>query len=155
MNDRPRFGFNDKGVPAAYDNVLVPLMFEPWAEALLEHVAPPEGSSVVDVATGTGIVAQKLAERVAPGGSVTAIDISAEMLSLARKRCSDHSSVVRFVESPAAPLQLESDVADVVYCQQGFQFFPDKRAAAAEMYRVIRPGGTVAVTTWCPVNQCV
>ncbi len=154
MCEKPEFSFKDKGVPAAYDDVLVPLLFGPWAEALLEHVQPREGWCAVDVATGTGIVAQRLVDRVGPHGSVTAVDISAEMLALARQRCRGSGTAVRFVESPASPLRLEGSAADVVYCQQGFQFCPDRRAAAAEMCRVLKPGGTVVVSTWCPVDQC-
>ncbi len=74
MTNERGFNFSNAGVSTAYDDVLVPLMFKPWAEALLRHVAPPEGANVVDVASGTGIVAQKLADRVGPRGSVTAVE---------------------------------------------------------------------------------
>lgn len=146
--------FNDKNVSAAYDDVLVPLFFRSWAMALVTRVQPFNGASVVDLATGTGVVAQQLAALVGSRGSVTAADISADMLSVAKQRCSAYGSVVAFVETPASPLALPTSSADVVYCQQGFQFFPDRQAAAAEMLRVLKPGGRVAVTTWCPVDQC-
>jgi ubiquinone/menaquinone biosynthesis C-methylase UbiE len=154
MPNRQEFKFSGNGVSAAYDDVLVPLLFEPWTESLMQRFAPIAGMRVVDVATGTGIVAQKVADRVGPNVRVTGTDISAEMLAVARKRCQKHSSFVSFVESAAAPLPVESVSTDVVFCQQGFQFFPDKRAAAAEMFRVLKRGGRAVVSAWRPLNRC-
>ena len=152
---QPRdFDFNGKGVSAAYDDVLVPVLFEPWAKALVKRVPVESHWFVVDLATGTGVVAQQLAGLVGGGGIVTAIDLSTDMLSVAKQRCSPYGETVRFVESPASPLRLGDEVADVVYCQQGFQFFPDKRSAAAEIFRVLKPGSITVVSTWYPVGQC-
>ena len=154
MSEIQEFSFGDNSVASAYDNVLVRFLFEPWAVRLIEENKPWEGRRVLDLATGTGIVAQQLARHVGPGGNVIGIDINSEMLALARKRCADLAPVVRFIECPAHPLDISSNSIDFVVCQQGFQFFPDKLAAANEIYRVLRDGGKVIATTWQPVTEC-
>ena len=70
MNESREFSFGDNSVANAYDNALVPILFEPWAARLVEEHRPWEGRRVLDLATGTGIVARLLAERVGPGGGV-------------------------------------------------------------------------------------
>jgi ubiquinone/menaquinone biosynthesis C-methylase UbiE len=154
MSETAEFSFGDNSVASAYDNVLVRLLFEPWAVRLVEDYQPWEGRHVLDLATGTGIVAQLLAGQVGSGGKVLGTDINSEMLALARKRCADLTPAVRFIECPAHPLEISNTSIDFVVCQQGFQFFPDKLAAAREIYRVLRDGGKVIATTWQPVTEC-
>ena len=154
MSENQGFSFGDNSVASAYDNVLVRFLFEPWAVQLVEEHQPWEGRSVLDLATGTGIVAQQIARHVGPGGNVIGTDINSEMLALAKKRCADLNPVVKFIECPAHPLEISSSSIDIVVCQQGFQFFPDKLAAAQEIYRVLRDGGKVIASTWQPVTEC-
>ena len=87
MSTKQDFSFGDDSVASAYDNVLVSILFKPWAERLVEEHQPWDGRQVVDLATGTGIVAQLLASKVGTSGKVFGTDINAEMLSLAKKRC--------------------------------------------------------------------
>ena len=154
MSEPQKFSFGDNSVASAYDNILVPVLFEPWAARLIKDYGPWEGREVLDLATGSGIFAQLAAEQVGPGGTVLGIDISGEMLALAKARCADLSSVVKFIESPAHPLAIPGKSIDFAVCQQGFQFFPDKDTAAGEIYRVLRLGGQVVITTWRPVTEC-
>jgi ubiquinone/menaquinone biosynthesis C-methylase UbiE len=154
MNESREFGFGDDSVAGAYDNELVPVLFEPWAIRLVEKHQPWEGRRVLDLATGTGIVAQLLAEQVGQTGKVFGTDINGEMLAFAEKRCAGVTPAVEFIECPAHPLEIPSDSIDFVVCQQGFQFFPDKRAAAQEIYRVLCDGGKTIATTWHPVVEC-
>jgi ubiquinone/menaquinone biosynthesis C-methylase UbiE len=154
MSEKQGFSFGDNSVASAYDNDLVRYLFEPWAAQLIEENKPWEGRSVLDLATGTGIVAQLLAEKVGPGGNILGTDINSEMLALAKRRCASLSSIVKFVECPAHPLEVSNSSIDIVVCQQGFQFFPDKLAAAREIHRVLRDGGKILATTWQPVSDC-
>ena len=78
------FDFGSDAVASSYDTVLVPLIFEPWAEALLDEHAGWEGLTVLDLATGTGVVAQLVADRVGPTGRVLGTDLNPEMLTQAR-----------------------------------------------------------------------
>lgn len=154
MTEHSNFSFSANSVASAYDDVLVPVLFGPWAVRLVEEHGQWEGLCVLDLATGTGVLAQLLAEQVGPEGNVIGTDINSEMLSLAKNRCARVTPEVHFIESPAHPLEVSDDAVDVVVCQQGFQFFPDRRAAAEEMYRVLRKGGRVIASTWRPVAEC-
>ncbi len=154
MSTPKEFDFGDDAVATAYDTVLVPNLFYPWTERLVKQYGPWEGRRVLDLATGTGVVAQFIGERVGPEGRVFGADMNAQMLAMARKRCADLSPRVRFVETPAHPLDMPDASVDVVVCQQGFQFFPDRDAAAGEVRRVLRAGGKTVVSTWEPVGKC-
>ncbi|MFC2103290.1 class I SAM-dependent methyltransferase [Bacteroidota bacterium] len=154
MSEKQEFSFGDNSVAKAYDNDLVRYLFEPWAAQLIEEHRPWEGRKVLDLATGTGIVAQLLADQVGPGGSVTGTDINSQMLELANKRCNGSTPAVKFIECPAHPLEISDNSIDIVVCQQGFQFFPDKLAAALEIYRVLHDGGKIIASTWQPVSDC-
>jgi len=151
VNAPGEFSFGNRSVATAYDTVLVPILFDPWAAQLVDNFQPWRDQCVLDLATGTGVVANRLSQVVGPADKVIGVDINAEMLNLARQRCTD---AVQFIESPAHPLAQPAETVDVVVCQQGFQFFPDKPAAALELSRVLRAGGRVIVTTWRPVAEC-
>src|SRR3712207_7644969 len=73
----------------AYERYLVPLLFAPGAEYLVQLAAPGPGERVLDVACGTGIVARRVAARVGSGGKVVGLDINEGMLEVARKVSSD------------------------------------------------------------------
>ena len=148
--ENKEFSFSGGSVANNYDNELVPTIFKPWASRLVEEHGPWDGLNVLDLATGTGIVAQLLAEKVGTG-QVTGADINGEMLEVAKKRVPS----VKFFECSADSLTLLNDSFDVVVCQQGFQFFPDKVAAAKEIYRVLRSGGKCVITAWLPVTRCL
>ena len=128
-----KFDFGDNSVATAYDNVLVPALFDPWARALLDEHRDWHGRRVLDVATGTGIVARLAAERVGPTGAVTGVDLNPEMLARAQKRCADAPVPVELLQSPADQLAATDESVDIVLCQQGFQFFPDRVAAARDV----------------------
>jgi ubiquinone/menaquinone biosynthesis C-methylase UbiE len=154
MSETQKFNFGDNSVASTYDNVLVPVIFEPWAARLIEEYRPWEGRRVLDLATGSGIFAQLVAGQVGPSGFVLGVDNSNAMLVLAKKRCADLTPEVKFIVSPAHSLEISSDSIDIVVCQQGFQFFPHKDAAAQEMYRVLCAGGKFIIATWRPVAEC-
>lgn len=154
MTGSGSFSFGGRDVAAGYDDVMVPILFGPWATRLLAEHDDWTGMTVLDLAAGTGVVARELVERVGSEGGVIASDISGAMLEHARRRCEGSVPAVRFVEGPAHPLDLPDASVDGIVCQQGFQFFPDRPAAAHEMARVLRGGGRVLASTWRPVDEC-
>ena len=138
-----------------YDTVLARL-FTPWAHDLIDRLDPARGCTALDVAAGPGTVAHILAERIGRGGRVIAADISPAMLEIARsKPVDDEWAPIEWVEAPAAPLPVPNSSVDVVTCQQGLQFFPDKTAALAEMRRALRAGGRAGVAVWTRVEEQV
>jgi ubiquinone/menaquinone biosynthesis C-methylase UbiE len=141
--------FSVGSVAGIYDDIYVPRIFIPWASVLLERAALRPGESVLDVATGPGMVARLAAEQVGPHGRVVGADFSEAMIAIARaKPSSVGAASVAYLVSPAAPLSVEDGAYDVVTCQQGLQFFPDRTAAIGEMHRALKPGGRVAAAVW-------
>jgi ubiquinone/menaquinone biosynthesis C-methylase UbiE len=136
-----------------YDTIIARL-FTPWAHDLVDRLAPPPGCLALDIACGPGTVSRVIAERIGREGRVVATDISSAMLDIARsKSMAPVSAPIEWLESPAAPLPLPDSAFDVVTCQQGLQFFPDKFSALAEMRRVLRIGGRAGVAVWTRVED--
>jgi ubiquinone/menaquinone biosynthesis C-methylase UbiE len=139
----------------AYDAINARL-FTPFAHDLIDRLAPERGATALDVAAGPGTVAYPLAARIGPAGRVIATDVSPAMLDIARaKPTSDDAAAIEWVEAPAVPLPLPDTCVDVVTCQQGLQFFPDKTAALAEMRRTLHRGGRAGVAVWTQIDEQV
>ena len=136
-----------------YDDIFVPGLFIPWANLLLDEVGLARGEAVLDVACGPGTVTRLAAQRVGPDGRVVGADISSAMLAIARAKAAPNGASIEYVETPAAPLAVGTAEFDVVVCQQGFQFFPDRPAALLEMRRALRPGGRVALAVWTAIED--
>ncbi|CAN5873845.1 methyltransferase domain-containing protein [soil metagenome] len=108
------------------------------------------GERVLDVACGTGIVARTAAGRVGPGGTVAGLDVNPAMLELARELAGES---IEFFEGNAQALPFNEASFDVVFCQQGLQFFGDRPAAVGEMFRVTTPRGRAICAVWRGLDQ--
>lgn len=140
----PSYAMNQASFPEMYERWLVGPLFQPWAEMTLEEVGLTAGDRVLDIACGTGILARVARERLGDG-HVVGVDISPDMLAVARVAAPG----VDWREGDASALPLkDGEQFDIVACQQGLQFFPDKPAAAAQMRRALAKGGRLAVATW-------
>jgi SAM-dependent methyltransferase len=149
--------FAAAGVDAltVYDEVLVPRVFAPWAELLLDHVEVWPGLTVLDVACGPGTVTRLAAERVGPSGALTGCDLSPGMLELAAaKKPVDEAAPITYCQCPADDMAIPDGAFDVVLCQQGLQFFPDKAGTLAEFRRILKPSGRAGVAVWCAIEEC-
>ena len=136
---------NQTSFPQMYERWLVGPLFRPWAEMTVEEVGLGPRDRVLDVACGTGILARVARERIGDAGHVVGTDISPDMLAVARAVAPG----IEWREGNASALPLEDgEQFDVVACQQGLQFFPDKPAAAAQMRRALAKGGKLAVARW-------
>ena len=154
MTDATKYQFTTPSVPKAYDEFLVPRLFEPWARLLLDEVNLRPGEAVLDIATGPGTVARLAAARLGSKGRVVATDIALPMLDIARAKPEVAGAArIEYVESPAAPLAAPSSTFDAVLCQQGLQFFPDRRSALREMHRVLKPNGRAAIAVWAEIER--
>ncbi len=83
------------GAMSFYDEIMVPRLFEPWAQLLLDTLIPEGGQDVLDVACGPGTVTRLAAQRVGPSGRVTGCDLSPAMLDLARAKAPMDASEVQ------------------------------------------------------------
>lgn len=141
--------FSIGSVAATYEEIYVPRIFIPWARLLLERADLTPGETVLDVATGPGTVARLAAERVGPKGRVAGTDISPAMITIAQEKPAHaDAAAIEYVVSPAAPLLVADASFDVVTCQQGLQFFPERNAALREMHRALKPGGVLVGAVW-------
>ena len=132
-----------RGLPARYDVLSALLSFgqDPrWRRAMVGAVAPVAGERVLDVATGTGLVAGLLSER---GCSVVGIDQSPEMLAGARRRFADAGDRVELIEGQAEALPFGSESFDALTFTYLLRYVEDPRATVAELARVLRPGGRI------------
>jgi ubiquinone/menaquinone biosynthesis C-methylase UbiE len=144
----------DASNPAVgYLEYLVPALFEPLAREVFALSPPRAGERVLDVACGTGIVARKAAELVGPEGRVVGVDVNPLMVEVAQNLPEPGGGPVEFVEGDGTALELVDDSFDVVYCQQGLQFFPDREAGAREMRRVLVDGGRAVVAAWSGIEH--
>lgn len=128
-------------VAEIYERVAVP-WFTPLAADLLAAVAPVPGETVLDIGTGTGLVARLAGASVTPTGRVLGIDPSVPMLVKARR----HG--IHVLGAVASGLPVRDDSVDVVVANLVLSHLPDLDASLVEMARVLRPGGRMGVTAW-------
>ena len=130
-----------------YQRHFVPAIATPVSGELLRTADLRPGERVLDVACGTGLIARLAAEVVGETGAVTGIDLAGEMIDVAGAVPVQGGAPIRWQVGDATALPLPDDSFDVVLCQLGLMFIPDRPAAVAEMRRVLRPGGRVVVNT--------
>jgi ubiquinone/menaquinone biosynthesis C-methylase UbiE len=131
-----------------YQKYFVPVIGEPFALDLVNGAGLRPGERVLDVACGTGTIARLAAERVGSNGRVSALDVNAAMLTVARSLPS--ATPIKWYETAAESVPLPDHSFDVIFCGLGLQFFADKSAALREMHRLLKPGGRVYISTPIP-----
>lgn len=130
-----------------YQRYFVPAIATPVSADLLRIAALQPGERVLDVACGTGVITRLAAKQVGPAGSVTGIDVAPDMIEVASSTPAPADSRIDWHVFDAASLTLPDHSYDVVLCQMGLMFMEEREAAAAEMHRVLVPGGRVIVST--------
>jgi len=133
-------------VPDLYDSLLVPMIFEPYAADLAGRVAALRPSRVLEIAAGTGVVTRAMASALPAGVELVATDLSQAMLD--RAAAVGTSRPVLWRQADGTKLPFGDRSFDVVACQFGVMFFPDKVHAFSELRRVLRPGGSLVFNTW-------
>jgi SAM-dependent methyltransferase len=136
-----------------YEHYLVPAVFGPWAPVLVERAALQAGERVLDVACGTGIVARVAAQQVGTTGKIVGLDTNAAMLMVARSLPMEPGVSIEWQEGSALALPYSDAAFDVVFCQLGLQYFPDRPLALREMRRVLVLRGRLALLVWGPIEQ--
>jgi SAM-dependent methyltransferase len=132
-------------IPELYDRCLGPFLFEPYAEELARRAAALAPSRILETAAGTGIVTAALAGAL-PEAEIVATDLNPAMLEVARRRVT--APTVVFQAADAQALAFADGGFDLVVCQFGAMFFPDRVGAYREARRVLRSGGWFLFDVW-------
>lgn len=127
-----------------YETFFVPALFAEWPRRVTASAGLAPGERVLDVACGTGVLAREAARQVGPGGSVVGLDRNEGMLAVARRK----SPEIEWRAGMAEALPFAERSFDAVLSQFGLMYFEDRVAALEEMWRVLRPGGRLAVAVW-------
>ena len=132
-------------IAALYDRILVPMKFRPYAEDLARRIAAAEPATILETACGTGIVTEAIL-RAVPDAVLIATDLNPAMLDVAAARVA--SPRISFRQADALALPFPDAAFDVVACQFGVMFFPDRIHGYREARRVLKPGGRFLFNTW-------
>ena len=129
-----------------YDRYLVPLNFAPYAEVVADRARGLRPRRVLETAAGTGVVTEALSRSLPSDVAITATDINLPMIERGKARPGMERVVWR--QADAMKLPFPDAAFDLVVCQFGVMFFPDKRASFRESCRVLAPGGTYLFVVW-------
>jgi len=134
-----------------YESNLVPLIFEPYADDLAARARALQPKSVLEIACGTGVVTRALADALPADCKITATDLSPAMVAHGERIGT--SRPVTWRQADVMSLPYADPCFDVVVCQFGVMFFPDRAAAYREIGRVLRPGGTFLFNVWNGIEE--
>jgi ubiquinone/menaquinone biosynthesis C-methylase UbiE len=141
-------------IPENYDRYLVPLIFETFAQDIAHRVAALSPSSVLETAAGSGVVTRALTPRLAPDASYVVTDLNQPMLDYAATR-QPADRRIRWRKADAQALPFEDAAFDIVCCQFGVMFFPDRQTGYREAKRVLKPGGRFMFNVWDRIEENV
>ena len=139
-------------IPAIYERCMVPMIFEPYAQDLAAGVARLKPKKILEIAAGTGVLTRAMAADLGPEVEIIATDLNQPMLDTAAGLQTAGNNVT-FQQADAQSLPFEDQSFDVVVCQFGAMFFPDKPLAYREACRVLRPGGTYLIAVWDQISN--
>ncbi|WP_375539617.1 class I SAM-dependent methyltransferase [Rugamonas fusca] len=138
-------------IPQLYERYMVPMIFAPYAEDMCRRVVARQPRAVLEIACGTGAVTRQLAAALPATTAITATDLNQAMLEHAIAQGTGRP--VTWRQADAQQLPFPDDAFDLVVCQFGAMFFPDKRQAYAEARRVLRPGGAFLFSVWDRIEE--
>jgi ubiquinone/menaquinone biosynthesis C-methylase UbiE len=138
-------------VPELYDSHMVPLIFEAYAQDMARRVAALKPARVLETAAGTGVVTRALARALPAGTEIIATDLNQAMLD--RAAVVGTQQPVRWQQADALQLPFDAARFDVVVCQFGAMFFPDRAHGFREARRVLRTGGTFLFNAWDRIEE--
>lgn len=133
-------------IPELYERHLVPMLFAWYADDLATRVAALAPASVLELACGTGVVTRRLADALPATTPIVATDLNQAMLDQAQAIGTSRTVAWRQADAQAPPFA--DGAFDVVACQFGVMFFPDRPGAFAQARRVLQPGGTLVFSVW-------
>jgi SAM-dependent methyltransferase len=137
-------------VPASYDELMVPLLFHPYAQELARRAKALAPRRILETAAGTGAVTEAVHDAL-PDAEIVATDLNPPMLAVAEQRV--RAANVRFQAADAQALPFDDGSFDLAICQFGAMFFPDKVLAHRQARRVLRDGGSYLLAIWDRIER--
>ncbi|ALL67793.1 ubiquinone/menaquinone biosynthesis methyltransferase [Paraburkholderia caribensis MBA4] len=150
MNKSNDTGFTGS-IPEIYERYLVPMIFEPYARDLANRAASVQPSRVLEIAAGTGVVTRAMTDVLPAHVEIVATDLNQAMLDCAAALGTCRS--VTWQQADAMHLPFDDASFDLIVCQFGAMFFPDKARAFAEARRVLRSGGLMLFDVWDRIEE--
>jgi len=141
-------------IPENYDRYMVPLIFESYARDIARRAAALSPKAVLETASGSGVVTRALAPGLSPDASYIVTDLNQPMLDYAATRQKQDSRIA-WRKADAQSLPFEDAAFDLVCCQFGVMFFPDRPSAYREARRVLKPGGSFLFNAWDRIEENV
>ena len=138
-------------IPKLYETYMVPMLFKPYADDLAKRLAATRTGRLLEIAAGTGVVTRALASALPASVSIVATDLNQAMLDQAA--AVGTSRPVQWRQADAMQLPFDDGSFDLVVCQFGVMFFPDKARAFAEARRVLAPGGSFVFNCWDRIEE--
>jgi ubiquinone/menaquinone biosynthesis C-methylase UbiE len=129
-----------------YDRYLGPVIFEPYGEYLANRINTAGLSRVLELASGTGRVTRHLRKALPAGVELWATDLNNDMLDIAKRELGEDG--INYQAEDIQNLSFADNTFDLVICQFGMMFLPDKRQGFNEIFRVLKPGGKLMCFTW-------
>ncbi len=139
-------------IPEIYERFMVPLIFEPYARDLAGRVAKANPRDVLEIAAGTGVLTRAMASKLSARVRMVATDLNQPMLDQAQARPVDNSHIA-WQQADALALPFQDKSFDVVACQFGVMFFPDKVKGYKEARRVLKDGGRYFFNVWDKISD--
>lgn len=139
-------------IPENYDRYMVPLIFAPYATDMAQRAAALLPGAVLEIAAGTGVVTRALAPKLSPTASYAVTDLNAPMLDYAASRQPPDDRIT-WRQADAMALPFANANFDLVCCQFGAMFFPDRPAAYREARRVLKPSGHFLFSVWDRIEE--
>jgi ubiquinone/menaquinone biosynthesis C-methylase UbiE len=152
MTWQDQYQLDGSAVAELFQRDIVPRITSLWASDLVDRACVRVGDNVLDIACGTGVVTRLAAQQSATG-RVVGLDLNADMLRVARDIAHTDDVPIEWCEGSALALPFEEGVFNVVLCQLGLQFFPDKSLALREMARVLTSGGRLLLSVFTPIER--
>lgn len=132
-----------------YEALFVPAVFEPWTKHLIDGAGVEESSHVLDIACGSGVLTRHAFARSGQSGRVVGVDPAPGMIAAANEL----EPNIEWILGSAEALPFDDATFDCVVSQFGMMFFQDRQKAAREMFRVMKPGGSLAIAVWNSIEH--
>jgi len=139
-------------IPVIYDRLLVPLIFESYAHDLAKRIASTSPRDLLETAAGTGVLTTAIVSRLPAQTRVVATDLNQPMLDYAAAKAALQGRIT-WQQADAQVLPFDDATFDVVTCQFGMMFLPDKIKGYSEARRVLKPSGRLLFNVWDRISN--